>query len=110
MRVNVRPGDVLIANTKWLGARGALIANTQWLGARGAPPQFVRIQKDDVLFVVACVAAAPRTTGEVFVDDIELLGAHYPDRYYVQALWRDCLIETIVITDSPFCRVIREVA
>lgn len=97
MRVNVRPGDMLIANT-------------QWQGDHGLPPQLVRIQKGDALLVVACVAAAPRTTGEVYVEDAELLEAHYPDRYYVQALWRDCLIETIVITDSPFCRVIREAA
>jgi hypothetical protein len=74
------------------------------------PARVVEIRKGDTLLVVAAVAAAPRSTGEVYVEDADLIGGCYPDRYYVQALWRDILIETIVLTDDPFCNVVRRAA
>lgn len=94
MRVNIVPGDMLVARCGHLGDHGI-------------PSRVVQIEKGDTLLVVACVAAAPRTTGEVYVEDADLLEGFYPDRYYVQALWRDLLIETIVYTDEPFCNVVR---
>lgn len=97
MRVNVLPGDMLVARCSHLGDHGT-------------PSRVVEIKKGDTLLVVSAVAAAPRTTGEVYVEDIDLLEGFYPDRYYVQALWRDLLIETIVITDDPFCNVVRRAA
>lgn len=97
MRVNIMPGDMLVARCSHLGDHGT-------------PSRVVEIKQGDTLFVVACVAAAPRTTGEVYVEDPDLLEAFYPDKYYVQALWRNLLIETIVYTDDPFCNVVRRAA
>ena len=94
MRVNVLPGDMLIARCSHLGDHGI-------------PARVVEIRKGDMLFVVSSVAAAPRHSAEVYVEDPDLIEGMYPDRYYVQALWRSILIETIVITDDPFCNVVR---
>lgn len=88
------PGDMLVAHSDYLADHGA--------GALS-----VVIRKGDTLFVVSSVATVPRTTGEVCVIDSDLVGDHYPDRYFIQALWRSLLVETYVDADTPFCSVVR---
>lgn len=97
MRVNIMPGDMLVAHTGHLGDHGIKRA-------------LIEIKKGDTLLVISCVAEPPKTTDIVYVEDADIHEDHYPDKYYVQALWRDLLIETIVYTDNPFCNVVRKAA
>ena len=94
MRINITPGDLLIARRSHLADYGM-------------PSAVVEIKRNDRLLVVSAVAAAPAIGAEVYVEDPELLEACYPDKYYVTALWRERLVETVIMTDEPFCEVIR---
>jgi hypothetical protein len=94
VRVNVFPGDLLVAHRRY--------------HADLRSGDLVEIAKGDVLFVVSSLAAAPRHVAEVWVEDPELIEGLYPDKYYVQALWRDCLVDLFVMSDEPFCNVIRD--
>lgn len=85
-----------------------LIARSSWLCTVEGHPQALEIVKGDRLLVVSSVAAVPRTTGEVYVEDLELIQDFYTDRYYVQALWRDQLVGVDIHVDDLFCNVFRE--
>lgn len=100
MRVNVFPGDLLVATSSHLGDHGT-------------PAQIVRIDRGDTLLVVGSTPAAPVATFSDYDDRIEsldlldLVEGHYPDRYYVTAIWHNILIETIITADKPPFNVFR---
>lgn len=96
MRVNVFPGDLLVAISSHLGDHGN-------------PAQIIRIDRGDTLLVVSSTPAAPVTTFGDYDDRdlVDLVEGRYPDRYYVTAIWHDILIETIVNADRPPFNVFR---
>lgn len=95
MRVNIQPGDVLVARELWTADLGCTLRRT-----------IVNIEPGDSMLVIACVrrqlrehAFGTRSSG-AGID-------HYVDYCYVHALLKSNLVETIVMIDRPFCTVIR---